>query len=78
MEVAIFVIIAVIAVVLAVRSYSNFWPRVSKAEDELLSLCRNDQKRVERLIAHEQGKRQGLSRKDAIQYAIDSMRRDNR
>jgi hypothetical protein len=78
MEVAFFVIIAVIVVALAVRSYGNLWTRTSKAEDELLSLCRNDQKRMERLIVHEQQQRQDLSRGNAVKYAIDSMRRDNR
>ena len=46
--------------------------------DELYRLCRGDKEMMERLIFHEQAKRQGGTRDAAIRAAIDAIKRDNR
>ena len=48
------------------------------AEKELLRLCRGDRDMMDRLIAHEQGRRHGRSREAAVKAAMDSLKRDNR
>ena len=47
-------------------------------EQELHRLCRGEKEMMERLILHEQGKRQGRTREAAVRAAIDSIKRDNR
>lgn len=47
-------------------------------EQELHRLCRGDKEMMERLISHEQEKRQGRTREAAVRAAIDSIKRDNR
>ena len=47
-------------------------------EQELHRLCRGDKEMMERLIVHEEKKRQGRSREAAIRAAIDSLKRDSR
>lgn len=47
-------------------------------EHELYRLCRGDNEMMERLISHEQEKRQGRTREAAVRAAIDSIKRDNR
>lgn len=47
-------------------------------ESKLYRLCRGDKEMMERLITHEQEKRQGQSREAAVRAAIDAIRRDNR
>jgi len=47
-------------------------------EKELFRLCRGDREMMERLIAHEEKRRNGRSRDAAIKAAIQSLQRDNR
>jgi len=47
-------------------------------EQELHRLCRGDKEMMERLVSHEQEKRQGRTREAAVRAAIDSIKRDNR
>lgn len=56
------------------RSAGSAEPR----EQELHRLCRGDKEMMERLISHEQDKRQGRSRDVAVQAAIELLKRDNR
>ena len=56
------------------RSAGSAEPR----EKELFRLCRGDKEMMERLISHEQEKRQSRSRDVAIQAATDLLKRDNR
>ena len=68
------VILIVGLVFLLRRSTASGEPR----EQELHRLCRGDKEMMERLISHEQEKRQGRTREAAVRAAIDAIKRDNR
>jgi low affinity Fe/Cu permease len=48
----------------------------SSADKDLLTLCRDDEAQMNRLIALEQKRKAGISRKEAVIRALESLRRD--
>ena len=60
----------------------SLWQRLKKffrstEEKTLLIVCRGDAEQMERLIAHEDKRRPGMSRKQAARAALDRYKHDH-
>lgn len=62
----------------------SLWERITKAlrwrsaeEKKLLLICRGDPEQMERLIAHEDKRRPGMSRREACRAALERYAHDH-
>ena len=71
-------VLFIVLIVFALRAGSANFGTTVGFEKKLYRLCRGDKAQVERLIALEQSRREGLSREKAAKDAVESFKRDNR
>ncbi len=73
----ILVITFIVIIVIFVLSRRKNKDTISYQEKKLIQICFGDKEKAERLINYELKRYPKLSRKDAANYAIKSIRRDN-
>jgi hypothetical protein len=76
-------LIRIVAIVSIVAIVTRLWLKERRRSDDnspmevLLRMCLGDRRQVKRLIALERSRSPGISRREAIARAIESLRRDN-
>jgi hypothetical protein len=76
-------LIRIVAIVSIVAFLARVWIKDRRRSDGnspmevLLHMCLGDRRQVKRLIAFERSRSPGISRREAIARAIESLRRDN-
>ena len=76
-------IIRVAAIIIFVAYFARLWLKDRRSSERnspkqvLLHLCLGDREQVKRLIALERSRQPGISRREAIVRAIESLQRDN-